>query len=71
MSHHRKGRRLKLSVRVCPPALQSWIKNCLAPRMVEQYLAERKIKTEVALEDKSVRDSTETTRKRWSAMSNE
>ena len=45
------------------PALRSWIKNCLVPRMVDQYLAERKIKTGVALEDKSVRDSTETTRK--------
>lgn len=45
------------------PGLRSWIKNCLVPILVDKYLAERRIKMEVALGQESVRDSTQATRK--------
>ena len=44
------------------PALRSWLKNCLVPVLVDQYLAEQGIKTAVALGHETVRDSTERSR---------
>lgn len=44
------------------PALRSWIKNCLVPVMVDQYLAERKVRVEVAFEHETVRESPEAAR---------
>lgn len=40
-------------------ALRSWIQNCLVPVLMDKYVAEQRIKTEVALGYENVRDSTE------------